>query len=624
MRRYFCSVLVCLLLSAFRVSAQNNELPSIAINLQNLNDFKPVGSNWKIVGDVFYDLKDGGKSTSKPGSGIAINDLSGKAKDHLFTNFEHGDLELDLDFMMDRGSNAGVYLQGRYEVQMFDSWGVQNPKSTDCGAIYQRWEESRPEGQKAYEGHAPAQNVSKAPGLWQHYTIVFRAPRFNSKGEKTENARFIKVIQNGVTIHENVEVTGPTRAAAFQDEKPLGPLMIQGDHGQVAIRNIRYKSYGNEPVTLTQLKLNTYEGEFKSLADLNSLKPKKEIPLIYLAHTTPSSRDNFGGKITGMLHLPKSGKYYFHLNLKWIPADTDPARPNGAGELMIGDKKLLAMDGKYGGTTSTTVQMEAGDYPVVLSYYKKYGLWYARSNDIAFSVEGPGVAYTLLNTPVRAEEPVGAISVLSQNEPVMLRSFISHKGKKKTHVISVGQPGAVNYTVDLSQGSFLQIWRGDFLETTPMWYGRGETQLAVPAGSVVELSANPSLAFLADKNTAWPDSNTTYSYTGYDIDPTGRPIFKYALGVANVRESFEAQEGGKKLLHSLSITAGAETKQLWCRIAEGNNITQLPNGLYSVNDKQYCVELPAGELPVIRNTGQNTQELLLPVKAGAIKYSIVW
>ncbi|MES2734479.1 MAG: DUF1080 domain-containing protein [Bacteroidota bacterium] len=624
MRHYFCSALLCLMLVSFRVSAQNHELPSTAIALQNLNDFKPVGSNWKIVGDVFYDLKEGGKSTTKPGNGIIINDLSGKSKEHLFMNLEHGDLELELDFMMDRGANAGVYLQGRYEVQLFDSWGVQNPKSTDCGAIYQRWDESRPEGQKGYEGHPPLQNVSKAPGLWQHYTIIFRAPRFNGKGEKIENARFIKVIQNGVTIHENVEVTGPTRAAAFQDEKPLGSLIIQGDHGQVALRNIHYKSFGNEQATLTKLKLNAYEGQFKSVADLNSLTPKKEIALNFLAHTAPGNRDNFGGKITGMLHLPRSGKYLFHLNLKWIPTETNPANPNGAGEWMIGDKKLLEIDGKVSGTASTLLQMEAGDYPVVFSYYKNFGFWSAQSNDIAFSVEGPGIPYTYLSLPVKAEEAPGAITVASKNEPVILRSFINYKGIKKTHVISVGQPGLINYTVDLRQGSFLQIWRGDFLETTPMWHDRGEPQLAIPLGSVIELSAKPTLAFLADQNTAWPDSNAAYNYTGYDIDQVGRPIFKYALGAANVWESFDSQEGGKKLLHSLVVTMDTETKQLWCRIAEGSQITQLPNGLYSVNDKQYCVELPAGELPVIRSTGQNTQEMLLPVKAGVIKYAIVW
>ena len=74
--------------------------------------------------------------------------------------------------------------------------------------------------------------------------MTFRAPRFDKDGKKTANAVFVKVVHNGKIIHENVEVTGPTRSAAFRDEKPLGPLMLQGDHGPVAYRNIRLKELG--------------------------------------------------------------------------------------------------------------------------------------------------------------------------------------------------------------------------------------------------------------------------------------------------------------------------------------------------------------------------------------------
>jgi hypothetical protein len=69
--------------------------------------------------------------------------------------------------------------------------------------------------------------------------VTFRAPKFDASGTKTANAVFVKVVHNGKVIHENVEVSGPTRASGFGDEKPTGPLMLQGDHGPVAYRNIR-------------------------------------------------------------------------------------------------------------------------------------------------------------------------------------------------------------------------------------------------------------------------------------------------------------------------------------------------------------------------------------------------
>jgi len=72
--------------------------------------------------------------------------------------------------------------------------------------------------------------------------VIFKAPRFDKDGKKTANAVFVKVTHNGKVVHENQEVTGPTRAAGFNDEKPTGPVMLQGDHGPVAYRNIRIKA----------------------------------------------------------------------------------------------------------------------------------------------------------------------------------------------------------------------------------------------------------------------------------------------------------------------------------------------------------------------------------------------
>jgi len=126
-------------------------------------------------------------------------------------------------------------------VQILDSWGVKQPKFGDCGGIYQRWDGKNRRG---FEGHPPRVNASRPPGQWQTFDVIFRAPRFDSDGKKVANAKFIKVVHNGAVVHENVEVTGPTRAATFGDEKPIGPLMLQGDHGPVAYRNIRITPCG--------------------------------------------------------------------------------------------------------------------------------------------------------------------------------------------------------------------------------------------------------------------------------------------------------------------------------------------------------------------------------------------
>lgn len=169
-------------------------------------------------------------------SGTILNSLQGRTN-NLVTDWKHGDVELYLEFMVSRGSNSGVYLQGLYEVQIFDSYGSWAPmKTSDGGAIYHRWINEQGVG-----GSAPKLNASRRPGEWQSYHIWFQAPRFDAAGKKTANAKFIRVLFNGDVVQENVEVDGGTRAHMNLQEAPLNPLMLQGDHGPVAFRNIHWR-----------------------------------------------------------------------------------------------------------------------------------------------------------------------------------------------------------------------------------------------------------------------------------------------------------------------------------------------------------------------------------------------
>jgi len=118
--------------------------------------------------------------------------------------------------------NSGVYLQGRYEVQVLDSYGLDS-KDNDCGAIY--------------EVAKPLVNACKAPTVWQSYDIDFTAPKFVG-GKKAEPAR-ISVLHNGIKIHDDVKITTDnTRAGLGGDPSKPGPILLQ-DHGNpVQFRNI--------------------------------------------------------------------------------------------------------------------------------------------------------------------------------------------------------------------------------------------------------------------------------------------------------------------------------------------------------------------------------------------------
>lgn len=210
---------------------------------EDLSAWREPRGEWRMAGAVSLDPKDEARLSVEPGAAVAVNGDTGKTVD-LVSKPEHGDIEAHIEFLVPKGSNSGVYFQGRYEIQILDSWGVENPGYGDCGGIYQRWREEPglDDSERGYEGHPPRVNACRAPGEWQTLEVVFRAPRFDDEGRKTRNAVFEKVVLNGEVIHENQEVTGPTRAAMFSDEAPRGPLMLQGDHGPVAYRNIRWRA----------------------------------------------------------------------------------------------------------------------------------------------------------------------------------------------------------------------------------------------------------------------------------------------------------------------------------------------------------------------------------------------
>lgn len=119
--------------------------------------------------------------------------------------------------------NSGVFLQGRYEIQVLDSYGIAVPGMGDCGAIYNQF--------------APLVNACKPPMEWQTYDVIFRAPRLDDDGEIVENTR-VTVLQNGLVILNNVILAGTTGANIGGGVGDPGPLLLQ-DHGNlVKFRNI--------------------------------------------------------------------------------------------------------------------------------------------------------------------------------------------------------------------------------------------------------------------------------------------------------------------------------------------------------------------------------------------------
>lgn len=164
-------------------------------------------------------LNDDGTMTV-PGKWVSIVSKATYKDAHIHVEWMEPDMP---EAIGQEKGNSGVYIHGCYELQVLDSYGIESPNTDDCGGIYQIYR--------------PLVNACKPALEWQTYDIIFRAPRYNERGELAEPAR-ATILQNGQVIHNNVILYRHTPGGLTNSAVPEGPLMLQ-DHGNpVKFRNI--------------------------------------------------------------------------------------------------------------------------------------------------------------------------------------------------------------------------------------------------------------------------------------------------------------------------------------------------------------------------------------------------
>jgi hypothetical protein len=203
----------------------------------SLDAWKSPDTGWEDVRGVHLNPLNLKGLAASHGRGVIYNGPKGRAV-NLFTKQSFGDVELHMEFLVPKGSNSGVKLESVYEIQIFDSYGVKKPTASHSGGVYPR-AELLPKYHHIDDGYPPKINAARPPGEWQSLDITFLAPKFDSEGKKTANAKFVKVLLNGQVVQEDLEVPCPTGNVWRDKEKPEGPIMLQGDHGSVAFRNIK-------------------------------------------------------------------------------------------------------------------------------------------------------------------------------------------------------------------------------------------------------------------------------------------------------------------------------------------------------------------------------------------------
>jgi len=204
--------------------------PSDAVILFNGKDL----SKWRSVfgGPARWKVENGYMEVM-PGTG------------DIQTMDEFGDCQLHIEWMIPKGTggsgqgrgNSGIFLMGRYEIQVLDSYENITYADGMAGAVY---------GQ-----YPPMVNPCRPQGEWQTFDIIWLAPRFD--GDKLVRPGYLTLIHNGVVVHYHTPVMGVTghrRLPTYRPHPPVGPLRLQ-DHGfPVRYRNIWYrplKGYDSEP-----------------------------------------------------------------------------------------------------------------------------------------------------------------------------------------------------------------------------------------------------------------------------------------------------------------------------------------------------------------------------------------
>jgi hypothetical protein len=643
MQRKLVFILSFFLAAAFQCYGQQDNFKNLP--LTDMSAFRAQAGNWRIVGDVSMDpsvdihhevaapaapdkkqsaKNKKAKQTTTPasprqavtfseGTGILLNINDNSRKDNLISILEHGDIDLELEVMLPKGSNSGLYLQGRYEVQLMDSWGVRNAKFSDIGGIYRNWE-TAPD--KIYMGKAPLGNAAKAPGLWQKMKISFRAPRFDASGNKIENARFLSVILNGVVIHENVEVPQATGGPVENNEKAMGTLMIQGDHGPVALRNIRYRLMKNIDYMVSNVTYEIFHGNFKSTNDFASAKPVLSGKAEELSVAVVDVDNAYGIRLKGEVTVPEDARYLFN------------SLYTGGQKFIFNNSELFNHPTPDGWRSDTaSVFLKAGTYPFEILNFKDASWMPPRvALFISTGTSSRKPLHGLSSYPPD-DDPTSSIFLNPGSEPRMLRAFLDYKGNRRdrlTHIIAVGDPSNLNYAYDLRSGNLVCVWRGQFADATPMWHDRGDGSFR-PLGAALYLTNNQPLAYLNGDKDPFPRASKEGEWRGmgYVIEEnTGRPVFNYQYQDLIIEDKVFPDENNTIITHDVSLKKGTVKEGLYYKLGEGSSISQLPDGTFVIDDKAYYIKVAAGSKAAIRDVN-GKKELVAPFSQN-LRYSIIW
>ncbi|MDO3385507.1 DUF1080 domain-containing protein [Gilvimarinus sp. SDUM040013] len=539
--------------------------------------FQYIADNDQLVSAQSVSVSGGKISAEGEGKNVV---LVGDDKP-LLSNVYLGDTLLKLEYMVADGTDAGVYLQGRYEIALADKDGDTSLTYQDAGGIQQRWDGSQ---NKMTGGIAPTSEVDVKPGTWHTLEVRFRAPRYDEASAKSENAFILDAKIDGKVVQKNVLLEGFTADPIQVWETTSGPAMLRVRSGQAAVRSLQVKPADFDKIALPGASGgDTNESELIDFAALGedtfmSLGCKechavaandpsmKTGPNLYgLFKKTPRDRE--------IVEAAENHRFTVKADFSYL----ERAVRSPAAELAIhegGDKAgeaYLPIMPPYMKQTLTDKQLDAIGF-------------YLQTLNNAWE-QGPAVKLVESSGPEKYDPLLDDLQFLVDDRVRIQRGPLEGVSARAVHI---GQPNAVNYSFDPRILGIAKVWQGGFLDMTGELTNRGGSGLKtgfetreIDLGELgilfAPLNASGELIDFSFKEAVFQDTSAINAGLNSELDQqeliaaqnaqflgyarpsrskTAAPHFHYRVGKNSLAVTTDIADNGK-----VSVTVGGQRGQ---------------------------------------------------------------
>lgn len=530
------------------------------------------------------------------------------------------DCLLRMEFMLGPKTQAWVYLEGRYRVELSEeAMGAVGPIATVNSA--------------PLDPVAPRVNAAGKPGTWQVLEARFRAPRFDDARNTTQHALFLEVKVNGQVVQTNVLQTSWSKGSDSPWEDTGGQLAIAVGRGSLALREfslrradfsaVEIPAVSGQPTNTDKLVDLVKQGEYNfrnfgcvecHAVQSNDVSAKNGPCLFGLFMNEPRERAIISGG-EGHRFTIKADRAYLERSLRTPQAELAIAE-RGPTE----GKPYLPVMPTFAPSVLSDAQIDA------------IGAYLATLNDSAH--QGPSILLAKVTGLENYDPMTDRLQLLVDRTVRIQRGPMEHVSARSIHV---GLPNSINYTFDPRVLGIVQVWQGGFLDMSGEFLNRGGNGLKTGYNSLaIDLGASATLLAPLDlqgkaidfsfKDAIFNDGATIHEalysprdhldrlaeidaqFLGYSRDsrnPDAAPVFSYRIGKnrINVRTEFSAD--GQVTLHiagdfpqpqrfaindqvlkKLSVSVGELTPGNWV-LPAGNYADATAHGQLVVGEKTW-------------------------------------